>query len=190
MEKNTRDKYQNLINKEADVLANIQHENIVGFRAFLKSDDGRNCLAMESCGTSLGNMIEDREENGLGPFQPKNIFQVVYNISKALHYLHTDKRLLHGDVKSYNILIKDNFETIKLCDLGVCVRMDENGIMCKNEEYTGTLVYNAPEVIDPELYPNKISGKSEIFSLGLVIYEMLALCPPHCNGLEGIFIIF
>lgn len=41
-------------------------------------------------------------------------------------YLHQDKKLLHGDIKSSNVVIKGDFETIKICDVGVSLPLDEN----------------------------------------------------------------
>lgn len=51
--------------------------------------------------------------------------QVAEDIASALKYLHEEKNLLHGDLKSANILIKGDFETAKLCDFGVTLRLDE-----------------------------------------------------------------
>ena len=41
-------------------------------------------------------------------------------------YLHNEKRMLHGDMKSCNVVIRGDFETIKICDVGVSLRLDEN----------------------------------------------------------------
>ena len=43
-----------------------------------------------------------------------------------LQYLHNEKRLLHGDMKSCNVVVKGDFEAIKICDVGVSLHMDEN----------------------------------------------------------------
>lgn len=41
-------------------------------------------------------------------------------------YLHNEKKLLHGDIKSCNVVIKGDFETVKICDVGVSLQLDEN----------------------------------------------------------------
>lgn len=41
-------------------------------------------------------------------------------------YLHNEKSLLHGDIKSGNVVIKGDFETVKICDVGVALTLDEN----------------------------------------------------------------
>lgn len=43
-----------------------------------------------------------------------------------LQYLHNEKKLLHGDMKSCNVVIKGDFETVKICDVGVSLQLDEN----------------------------------------------------------------
>lgn len=43
-----------------------------------------------------------------------------------LQYLHNEKRLLHGDMKSCNVVVKGDFESIKICDVGVSLQLDEN----------------------------------------------------------------
>lgn len=60
--------------------------------------------------------------------QLKNWKQLA-NISGAcllLQYLHNEKKLLHGDMKSCNVVIKGDFESIKICDVGVSLQLDEN----------------------------------------------------------------
>lgn len=44
----------------------------------------------------------------------------------SLQYLHNEKLLLHGDMKSCNVVIKGDFETVKICDVGVSLQLDEN----------------------------------------------------------------
>lgn len=91
------------LRKEADILRQLNHPNIVGFRAFLKTLDGRECLAMEECHTSLCDLIEKQEG---GAFPAPIIEKVAVEVAKALDYIHNVVHLLHGDVKSPNVLIK------------------------------------------------------------------------------------
>lgn len=61
---------------------------------------------MEECTESLGNIIEEMGDSGVERFDPVNILSVVAEVAKALQYLHEEKSLLHGDIKSFNVLIK------------------------------------------------------------------------------------
>lgn len=168
------------LKEEADVLRNLKHPNIVGFRAFISDKDGTDCLAMEECDISLGDLIEKRSEDSLGAFRATDIIKVGLDISKALDYLHNEALLMHCDIKSYNILIKGDFLISKLCDFGVCLPVNKNGCLDKDKagakaEYIGTQLWSAPEVLSE---PQEITTKADIYSFGLVFWEMLALMPP------------
>lgn len=50
----------------------------------------------------------------------------ILNVNLCLQYLHNEKKLLHGDMKSCNVVIGGDFETVKICDVGVSLVLDEN----------------------------------------------------------------
>lgn len=165
----------------------MNHPNIVGFRAFAKTNLGQECLAMETCTISLADLIEKRNEDGLLAFPEKNIMRMGQHISKALDYLHMRMLLLHGDIKSHNVLIIKDFEVCKLCDFGVSLPLTRNGDVDKTKagedvEYVGTSCWCAPEMIEDPF--NNITTKVDIFSFGLVIWEMFALDIPHSSAIN------
>lgn len=104
------------------------------------------------------------------------------DIFNALNYLHTEAFILHGDMKSYNILIKQQFSICKLCDFGVSLPLTAEGLIDlikkPDAQYVGTNLWSAPEVLIENNTAN-ISSKADIFSFGLVIYECIALIAPH-----------
>ncbi|CAH0406257.1 unnamed protein product [Chilo suppressalis] len=169
--------YSERIKVEAELLQRMSHPNIVGFRAFSKTKILY--LGMEACDLSLGDMIEKRVEEDVGPFVQKKILKVAVDIGSALDYLHTKMQILHGDLKSYNVLVNGDFVICKLCDFGVTVPLDENGVFDKEKAgksvYYGTEAWSAPEVI----HGGTISNKTDVWSLGLTLWEMMALMPPH-----------
>lgn len=170
---------QSRLKTEAEILRKLVHPNIVGFRAYVESKDGNNILAMEECTGCLGDLIEDQDDNDKGPFVAKTITKVALDVAQALSYLHNTALLMHCDLKSYNILIKGDFEICKLCDFGICLPVTKDGILdiekAPGAEYAGTKAWSAPEVLG---YPQDISAKADIYSFGLIIWEMIALCPP------------
>lgn len=143
---------------------------------------------MEKCDTSLGDLLEMRVENEFGPLELKNIKKMGLDISKALNYLHNVALILHGDLKSFNILIKNDFEICKLCDFGVSITILKNGLIDFKTKptatYVGTDLWSAPEVFEED--SSLISTKSEIFSFGLVLFETLTLSPPHILEQEDV----
>ncbi|XP_069668789.1 lymphokine-activated killer T-cell-originated protein kinase isoform X2 [Periplaneta americana] len=135
---------------------------------------------MEECDSSVGDLIEERVNEELGPFSVEKILKVALDVAKALDYLHRECHLLHGDIKSFNVLVKGDFEVIKLCDFGVSVPLNEDGVLDKaaGSHYVGTSCWLAPEALKNDgIIP--VTNKADIFSFGLVLWEMMTLKIPN-----------
>ena len=172
---------------EASILKQLQHPNIVGFRAISGTVEGELCLAMEDCQRALEDIIEEKaflEED----FTYDEVLKVSWAIGNALNYLHNEKKILHGDVKSGNVLIRGNFEAVKLCDFGVAIRLkdDLSGLKNPGDRYIGTEPWKCKEALKGHV----ITDKADIFAYGLLIWEMLALNVPHVDLLAGKTSIF
>ena len=82
-----------------------------------------------------------------------------------MDYLHTSTlggkpRLLHGDLKSANVLVQGEFEEVKLCDFGVTLPLNEDGTVSQDEgnnQYIGTEPWSAKEVIEEEAITTKVT---------------------------------
>ncbi|KAF7662626.1 hypothetical protein LDENG_00229160 [Lucifuga dentata] len=175
--------YQKRLNEEAKILKGINHPNIVGFRAFTTASDGSKCLAMEYGGEqSLNDLIEKRKEDGLQAFPSDVIEKVALHLARGLQYLHTEKKLLHGDMKSCNVVVRGDFQTIKICDVGVSLKMDENmRVSDPNAQYIGTEPWKPKEALEEG---GEITDKADIFAFGLTLWEMITLAMPHLEMLE------
>ncbi|KAL0120142.1 hypothetical protein PUN28_008061 [Cardiocondyla obscurior] len=170
---------------EADVLRQLNHPNIVGFRAFTKGADGKPCLAMEALDMSLGDKIEERRDAlDNEPFPAKDILKVGFEIAKGLKYLHHTAHILHGDIKSWNILVSHKFATVKLCDFGSSVPLTESLEMDKTKGdfyYIGTECWNPPEIVFDN---GPVTSAADIWTYGLVLWEMIALSVPHSENFD------
>eukprot|EP00919_Chromeraceae_sp_WS-2016_P058252 GHVR01138443.1.p1 GENE.GHVR01138443.1~~GHVR01138443.1.p1 ORF type:complete len:120 (-),score=2.22 GHVR01138443.1:4308-4667(-) len=91
----------------------------------------------------------------------------------GLKYLHK-MNIFHRDVKSANILIAKNGESVKLADMNVSI-VSKNGMASTQ---TGTPYYTSPEVWKDLPY----NGKSDIWSLGCVLYELTSFRPPFMGS--------
>ena len=172
---------------EASVLKQIgSHPYIVGFRAFTGTKAGELCLAMEDCERSLMDIIEEKSflEETISSDQ---ILKVAWCISNALSFLHNTHKLLHGDLKSGNVLVRGDFDEVKLCDFGVSLRLQEDLKSLKNKDdiYIGSEPWKPKEAFNS----GPITDKSDIYPFGLLLWEMLTLSVPHLD-LLGIVLNF
>ena len=165
---------------EARVLKTLSHPNIIGFRGFNKKADGTHALVMEDGHKALLDIIDERSEEDVGPFDPETIEDVIEKVALALDYLHTEKHLMHGDLKSGNVLIVGDFENVKLCDFGVTLPLNSEGkVSDPDRKYVGTEAWSPMEVIKDQ----EVTSKADIFAMGMLIYEMLSLHSPHVDKL-------
>ncbi|XP_058791465.1 lymphokine-activated killer T-cell-originated protein kinase [Phymastichus coffea] len=175
-------KYNARIQLEADILRKLSHPNIVGFRALTYSSDGEPCLAMEKLEISLGDLIEEKLEAGEVEFPANIILKIGFEIAKGLEYLHHTAYVLHGDIKSYNILTTKDYKTVKICDFGVSIPLTkalEMDTSTGEFMYIGTQCWSAPEIINEN---GPVTNKADIWAFGLVLWEMIALSPPHIEN--------
>ncbi|NXO25039.1 TOPK kinase, partial [Cisticola juncidis] len=170
--------YQRRLRQEAETLRGLRHPNIVGYRALTEAADGSLCLAMEFGGEkSLHELIEERRDQGLGMFPAPTILCVARSVASGLQYLHEEQRLLHGDIKSPNVVVRGAFASVKLCDVGVSLPLDHDlKVSDPSLRYVGSEPWLPPEALDPS---GSISDRSDIFAFGLTLWEMLALSVPH-----------
>ncbi|XP_076654495.1 lymphokine-activated killer T-cell-originated protein kinase [Halictus rubicundus] len=180
-------KYDERIRFEAEVLRKLNHPNIVGFRAFTEVSNGQQidpCLAMERLDASLGDKIEQKLDAGEDQFPAKDIMKITYEIVKGLQYLHHTAHILHGDMKSYNVLVSEDYSRVKLCDFGVSVPLTESlemDISKGDFTYVGTESWTCPEIIHEG---GPVTNKADIWACGLVVWEMISLSVPHLENID------
>ena len=126
--------------------------------------------------TSIQDLLGEKDKS----LPASSIERISADVASALHYLHTEKHILHGDIKSGNVLVVGDCETAKLCDFGVTVPLDSEGKSIAGKVYVGTEAWSPKEVImgDPV-----ITSKADMFAFGLVIFEMISLHSPHLDKL-------
>jgi serine/threonine-protein kinase len=151
--------------REAVLAANLRHPNIVGIYD-VGEQDGMRYIAMEYVrGRSLYSIIEERGAIGLG-----YAVGVVEAVASALDYAHT-QGAVHRDVKPQNIMI-DVEGRVLLTDFGIAQPPEGDG---RRERLTRTGVFmGTPEYISPEqASAERVDGRSDLYSLGIVTYEMI-----------------
>jgi serine/threonine protein kinase len=169
---------QNALN-EVRILASIRHTNMCGYKeAFLEESSNSLCIVMEYANNGdLFQKIVDHQKKG-SLFSEPEIWSIFIQMVKGLKALH-DLKILHRDLKSANIFLnKDG--TVKLGDLNVS-KVAKKGLLYTQ---TGTPYYASPEVWRDMPYDHK----SDVWSLGCVLYEMTTLKPPfRAEDMEGLY---
>ena len=112
-----RRRVERALELESRVLSRIEHPHIVGFRAAQRLPDGRLGLVLEACECSLYGLLQDRHfELGCPPrpfLAAADVLSVATGIALALVHLHDEMGLLHGDIKSANVLVARDLSLVK-----------------------------------------------------------------------------
>ncbi|CAD8099978.1 unnamed protein product [Paramecium primaurelia] len=168
---------QNALN-EIRLLASLNQEFIIGYKEALYIEETQTLgIIMEYAeGGDIAKQITNKQ-NKTQKFQEQEIWQALIQITQGLKELH-EKLIFHRDVKSANIFISNGI--YKLGDLNVS-KIAQRGLLYTQ---TGTPYYASPEIWRDEPYDNK----SDIWSLGCVLYEMCNLHPPfQALDMEGLY---
>ncbi len=147
--------------REAGAVTKLSHPNIVD--VYDVGDDGdKHYIVMEYVrGYTLKQLIQKR-----GPLPVKEAVWVIRQLAGALMEAHRNN-VIHRDVKSQNVLIKDD-GTVKLSDFGIAVANDSSQITHKNA-VLGSVHYLAPELSRGK----QATMQADIYALGIVFYELL-----------------
>lgn len=153
---------------EAKAISLLQHQNIVNIYEF-GEDNGLKYFAMQFVdGIDLSRRIN---ENKLVSME--EIIDYSKQISRALLYAH-NIGIIHRDIKPGNVLIEKN-GVVRLSDFGIAKIIQGTGT---NITMTGSAV-GTPEYMSPEqAQGKKLDQQTDIYSLGIVMYEMLTRRPP------------
>jgi eukaryotic-like serine/threonine-protein kinase len=155
---------------EAKCSIQLAHPNIVRVNHFEDCDMVK-FLVMEFVeGQTLAHLIADK-----GKLAEDEVRRIATAICQGLEYAHA-KKVIHRDIKPGNILL-GNDGSIKLADFGIARECRDSMSRITSQSDSGTLTYMSPEQLDGE------SGeRSDIYSMGVVLYEMLSGDVPFRTG--------
>ena len=147
--------------RESQAAAGLSHPNIVGVY-----DVGRegniNYIVMELIEGDTLNKIIERE----APMDYRKVIDISKQVASALRIAHKNK-IIHRDVKPHNIMIT-NDGVVKLADFGIA-RAVNDATLSTGSKIVGSVHYFSPE----QARGNYVDERSDIYSLGIVMYEML-----------------
>lgn len=161
--------------REARAIAKLNHPSIVTIHELGEWQE-TSFIAMELLeGQSLEKLITTHRLSW------KAVRLWGLQMMEALAYAHTSG-VVHRDIKPANIMVVENGRRVKLTDFGLARQTDNSATLTQEGQVLGTPFYMAPEQIDgrkSETIDGRTDGRSDQFSLGVVLYEMVARRKPY-----------
>ncbi|MEO8577756.1 MAG: protein kinase [Gemmatimonadales bacterium] len=152
--------------REAHLIAALDHPNLCTIYEVGTSEDGRFFLAMA---LYQGETLKARTVRE-GPMRVSDVLEITTQIAKGLQRAH-EVGIVHRDLKPGNVmLLKDG--TVKILDFGLAKARDQS--LSETGDRFGTVSYMSPE----QIRGDAADGRSDLWSLGVVVYEMLAARKP------------
>ena len=160
-EQYTRDEdYVERFRREARAVAQLTHPNIVTV-IDRGEQDGRQFIVFEYVdGQNL------KELSARGPLDAREAIQLALQVAHALSFAHA-RGLVHRDVKPQNVLLNDEGQA-KVTDFGIARSLDVHGVT-----QTGTVLGTSDYIAPEQARGQKVDPKTDIYSLGVVLYELL-----------------
>jgi eukaryotic-like serine/threonine-protein kinase len=152
---------------EASTLAQLSHPGIVAVHDVIARDDGVFMVMEYLPGGSLRDPLDS-------PMSLARALQITVQLARALEYAH-DHGLVHRDLKPENILFRENGMPV-ITDFGIVFHLDthQSQRLTRTGTFVGTPTYLSPEQISGE----RASAQSDLYSLGVMLHEMLTGKPP------------
>ncbi|HUP85385.1 MAG TPA: Stk1 family PASTA domain-containing Ser/Thr kinase [Acidimicrobiales bacterium] len=148
--------------REAQAAANLSHPNIVSIYDW-GEEEGTYFIVMEYIeGRTLGQIIRSE-----GPLLADRAAEIGADVAGALAFAHKSG-VVHRDVKPGNVLISPNGQ-VKVTDFGIARAANSDQDLTQTGAVMGTATYFSPE----QAQGNRVDGRSDEYSLGVVLYEMV-----------------
>lgn len=169
--------------REAQAAARLKHPNAVNIYDFGITDEGVQYLVMELVeGESLRKIIKQQ-----GPLPLATSSEIINQVSAALDEAHRH-HIIHRDVKPDNIIVNSsaNGLRVKVLDFGIAKLRDD---AVSNLTQTGSMV-GTPHYMSPEqCIGEELDSRADIYSLGIVLYEMLTGTVPFNSPTPGAVVV-
>ncbi len=170
--RSSSDDFKRRFTREARTASRLEHPNICTVFETDETDDGRLFIAMAFCeGESLKRKIER------GPLPLAQALDVAAQVAAGLAAAH-DKGVVHRDVKPGNVMVAEDGR-VKIVDFGIA-RMADETRLTRTGDVMGTTAYISPE----QFLSAEIDHRSDLWSLGVVLYEMVTGRLPWSGGEE------
>jgi predicted Ser/Thr protein kinase len=159
--------------QEARMAAKLVHPNIVQIHD-IAEEGGLPYIVMEFVeGRSLREILAEK-----GRLDLETALRIAHSVCRALRFAH-EHRIIHRDIKPANLLL-DRQGRVRILDFGLAKSLAEGKALTASGSMVGTPYYMSPE--QAFAAPEEVDGRTDLFSLGAVLYEMLVGRPPFEGG--------
>lgn len=164
--------------REARLATQLHHPNIARIHDLSVGEDGTACIVMEFVhGINLAERMQRTPK-----LDQEEVLELAIQTLDALAYLH-QRKIVHRDISPDNIMLArdaDGSTQVKLIDLGIAKPLESAGFQTQTAMFIGKVRYASPEQLGggqgqqrQQGQPLMIDGRSDIYSLGVVLYELL-----------------
>ncbi|HUU61933.1 MAG TPA: protein kinase, partial [Acidimicrobiia bacterium] len=153
--------------REAQAAANLNHPNVVDIYDWGR-DEGIYFIVMELIqGQNLREVLHSE-----GALEPRRVAEIAMSVAAALGAAH-ERGLVHRDIKPANVLLTPEGDA-KVTDFGIARAWDDSDQLTRTGAVIGTATYFSPE----QAQGLTADGRSDLYALGVVMYELLTGVPP------------
>ena len=160
------EEFRQRFHAESQAVAMLSHPNIVSIYDVSTSDDADYIVMELIDGISLKQYMEKK-----GVLNWKETLHFAIQIAKALDHAHS-RGIVHRDIKPHNVMVLKN-GSVKVADFGIARVMSQSNTLTK--EALGSVHYISPE----QAKGGSVDNRSDLYSLGVVMYEMMTGRPPY-----------
>ena len=160
------EEFRRRFHSESQAVAMLSHSNIVSVYDVSTSADADYIVMELIDGITLKQYMEKK-----GVLNWKETLHFAIQIAKALEHAHS-RGIVHRDIKPHNVMVLKN-GSVKVTDFGIARVMSEGNTLTK--EALGSVHYISPE----QAKGGRVDNRSDIYSLGVVLYEMMSGRPPY-----------
>jgi len=162
--------------REARMATKVQHPNVATLFDFSALPDGSHYMVWEYIdGQNLAQVLKQR-----GTLAPRHAVRIAIQALAGLEAIHR-AGIVHRDISPENLMITqaaDGSEFVKIIDLGVAKAAESDVAMTQTGMFVGKFRYASPDHLGFMPAGERIDGRADLYSLGVVLFEMLTGRPP------------